>query len=91
MAAVPLLVGRLGVTDRLAADRALGELLGRVGGRELLRRAEGGELVIEVALPEGAYAPFVEGLARIGRWQPDAEPAAGVEPLQLALRVSEVR
>ena len=88
-AAQPRLTGRLIVTDRLAADRALTDLLARVGGHEALRRAADGDLLIEIALPAGAYGAFLDGLGRIGRWRPDAEPAPGAEPVQLGLRVSE--
>jgi hypothetical protein len=88
-AAAPRLAGRLVVTDRLAADRALTDLLARVGGHETLRRVAEGDLLIEVALPAGSFAGFIDGLGRIGRWRPDVEPAPGTEPLQLGLRVTE--
>jgi hypothetical protein len=81
--------GRLAVGDRDTADRALGELLARMGGVEVGRRQEAGGVVVEILLPGVAYAEFAEGLARIGRWQPDAVPGELPAQVRLALRLTD--
>jgi hypothetical protein len=70
--------GRLTVADREAALRELGALAARVGAVQPSRlpadrlQAAG---AVELVVPREAYPALVEGLARIGEWRPDREPA----------------
>jgi hypothetical protein len=77
--------GRLAVADRHAAERALRELLARVGGREVARRAVPGGAVVELAVPRAGFPDFARGLEAIGRWQP--APAQGDLPAEVRVEV----
>ena len=82
-------VGRLSVKDRGDAERALAEALARAGGVVLSRREEGGATVVDVAVPAAAYPEFSEGLARIGVWRPDGQPAELPPSVRITLRLVE--
>ncbi len=88
-ASPPDLSGSLAVADRSAAELALAALLGRLGGREIARRTETGALVVDLVLPAEAYTAFLEGLAQMGRWELDHEPAALPSPFRLTLRITD--
>ncbi|MBI4637490.1 MAG: zf-HC2 domain-containing protein [Candidatus Rokubacteria bacterium] len=81
--------GRLSVADREAAERALGDLVARLGGAEVSRDAdkEGGAVTIRI--PREAFAELVQGLGRIGRWLPDREPADLPTHVVVTLRVTD--
>ncbi|MBI3457208.1 MAG: zf-HC2 domain-containing protein [Candidatus Rokubacteria bacterium] len=81
--------GRLAVTDRAAAERALGALLGRLGATEVARRAETGGLVVELVVAGSAYAALAEGLARIGRWEPDHVAAELPTRVRVSLQITD--
>jgi hypothetical protein len=82
-------VGRLGVKDREAAEQGLVALLARVGGRETGRRREAGSLVVEAVVPRAAYAEFAAGVARLGAWTTESEPAELPDQVRVVLRVVE--
>jgi hypothetical protein len=81
------LAGRLVAKDRDAAIASLGDLLAHLGGRELGRRQEGTETVIDVEVPRSRYEDLVRGLQALGSWLP--EGPGGDEPPPFAeVRVS---
>jgi hypothetical protein len=72
----PDVSGRLVAGDRAAAEAALAELRNRLGVAEAFRRdAGGGTVSIEMVVPRAAYAELMRGLAGIGAWTVDREPA----------------
>lgn len=79
LAAAPVrLSGRLVVGDVDQALQALSRLVSEAGGRELARRSEGGQTVVELALPPAGQARVLAALPGLGRWEPDpAAPAEG--------------
>ena len=81
--------GRLGVTDRAVAEWALRELLVRLNATEVAQRAEADALVVEAIVPGPAYPELVDGLARIGRWQPDRVPAELPPQVRVNLRITD--
>jgi hypothetical protein len=85
--AAPDVSGRLAVGDRAAADRALGDLGARLGVTQAFRRDEPDGATIEWLVPREIYPEFVRGLAGIGRWTADREPAALPARVRLQVRV----
>jgi hypothetical protein len=83
------IAGRLAVGNRDAAERALTQLLARVGGRELGRRAAPGGAVVDLALPRAAFPDFVRGLEAIGRWQPGEVPAELPSEVRVEVRIGD--
>jgi Putative zinc-finger len=79
--------GRLAVTDRPAAERALAALLARLGAVEVGRYAETDSLVVDVVVPGSAYGQLAEGLAAIGRWQPDRVPDELPPQVRVSVRI----
>ena len=78
--------GRLAVDDREAAERALAELRARLGVAEAFRRDAGdGGVTIEMVVPRQVYGEFARGLAAIGRWTADRDPAAPPEQIRLQI------
>src|SRR5206468_3123219 len=83
------LSGHLVVKDRDAAAGALAELATRAGGREITRRATADATVMELVIPRAAWAEFARGLARLGTWSPEREPAELPAEIRVALRIIE--
>jgi len=81
------LSGLLSVVDRAASLRGVDELVARAGGREISRRQDGGLAVVELLIPRAALADFVQGLAGLGSWAPDAEPASLPAQVRVTLRI----
>jgi anti-sigma factor RsiW len=79
------LAGHLTVDNREAAERALVDLMTRVGVTEVARAQAPEETVVELQLPLARYPEFARGLAGIGRWRPETQPVAG--DLEMRLRV----
>ena len=79
--------GRLTVGDRAAAERALAELGGRLGVAQAFRREEADGALIEWMVPREVYPEFVRGLAGLGRWTADREPATLPPRVRLQIRV----
>jgi hypothetical protein len=80
-------VGQLTVKDRSAAEQALEALLGRSGGRVISRRDDAGATLVEVAVPRTAYPEFSRGLARLGAWRPEGEPAELPADVRVTVRL----
>jgi hypothetical protein len=79
------LAGHLTVDDREAAERALGDLMTRVGVTEVARAQALEETVVEIQLPPARYPEFARGLAGIGRWRPESQPVT--RDVEMRLRV----
>jgi hypothetical protein len=75
--------GRLVAPDRDAAESALADLVVRLGGAVLARRAENEATVVELQVPRATYSALLEGFARIGRFT--LERAAGELPDQVRI------
>jgi hypothetical protein len=69
----PAVTGRLAVDDRDAAERALAELIARLGATELRRTPAENGMLVEMQVPRAHYAEFARGLAAIGGWTPHEE------------------
>ncbi len=80
--------GRLAVSDRELALRGIGELVERLGAVEHRRFDVSDGQMVELTVPREAYAEFVRELARLGRWQPSAEPAALPAQIRVFLRIT---
>jgi hypothetical protein len=66
--------GRLVVNDRGVAVSNLSDLLARLGGRELRRRADGGEAVVDIQISRARYDELIRGLQELGAWTPELWP-----------------
>jgi hypothetical protein len=84
-----IVAGRLAVKDREAAEQALSDLLSRLKATELSRRRDSAGLVVEVLVPKDAYPELTRGLARIGSWTLEAEPAELPAQVPMRLRLLE--
>jgi putative zinc finger protein len=80
--------GRLAVTDRTVAETALADVVSRLGGVILARRADAEATVVDVRVPRAAYAELIRSLAGIGRWTPDSEVGQLPDQVRLTLRLS---
>jgi len=80
--------GRLAVRDRVTAETAVIDLVTRLGGVVIARRAEAEATIVDVRLPRGAYADLLEGLVRIGRWTVERESRELPEDVRLTLRLA---
>lgn len=69
----PAVTGRLAVENRDAAERALAELITRLGATELRRTPAENGMLVELEVPRAQYAEFARGLAAIGGWTPHEE------------------
>jgi hypothetical protein len=78
--------GALAVTDRAVAAEKLRALVTGLGGD--YREPLGDAAAVEIILPGAAWADFVRGLAGIGRWAPDHEPAAPSDRVRVTLRIT---
>lgn len=87
MQSAPALRARLAVEDRAAAERAVGELVTRAGGRVLGRIEEPGALVLALAVPDDRWDDVRRGLAALGtlRLEGERERSAGLLPVTLRL------
>ncbi len=83
------ITGRLSVADRDAALRALADLVAKVGGREVARRAVDDGLAIELAIPRAAWPEFSRGLARLGRFTPESQAAELPDDVRVSLRLTD--
>ena len=78
LVAVPTIAGRLVVTDPEAAEQALRDLVGRLGGTTPARSGTttlaSDDRGVEAVLPPGSYEAFVTEAARLGRWEAGQAP-----------------
>lgn len=87
VSAPPDVSGTLTVADREAAAGALTELLARLGAVQVGRRADAAGVQVEVVVPAARYPELTEGLSRIGRWQPERQPAVLPPEVRVVLRL----
>ena len=88
-AAAPSVTGALTVKDRQEAERALGDLIARTGAQEIGRRQDAGATVVDVVVPQAAYAGFTKDLAGLGSLRIDGPPAETAQLVRLSIRISE--
>jgi len=88
-AAPPSVTSALTVKDRQEAERALGDLIARTGAQEIGRRQDAGATVVDVVVPQAAYAGFTKDLAGLGSLRIDGPPAETAQPVRLSIRISE--
>ena len=79
----PDLAGRLAASEPAMAERELGLLVARLGGRPTGRRPDPGvpgRVVVELEVPRGALGELWAGLERIGRWTPERQSSGAEVP-----------
>jgi hypothetical protein len=78
----------LTVVDRGTAQARVGELLARLGGRELSRRHDAAETWLDVQVPAARYDDFVRGLESLGVWTGASRPSVlPLDPPQIRLTI----
>jgi hypothetical protein len=87
MRRAPDVAGRLAVTSRDDAERALRELASRHAGSLVDRQVEGDAVLLAIAVPRAAYPAFSRDLAAIGRWTPEREPGDLPDVVQVTIRL----
>lgn len=86
--AAPDVVGRLSVTDRAGARRAVSEMATKLGGTEVVRSAGVEESpVVEILIPRRAWEDLVRELSRLGRFTIESRPAELPPDVQVAIRL----
>lgn len=80
--------GRLEVSDRAEAGRALASLATRHGGTQVGQRDEAEATVVDLVVPRAGYPEFSKGLPSIGRWSLEREPADLPEQVRISVRVT---
>jgi anti-sigma factor RsiW len=80
--------GRLVAPDRAAAESALADLVVRLGGGVVARRAENDATVVELQVPRAAYTALLEGFARIGRFTLEREAGELPDQVRISLRLT---
>jgi hypothetical protein len=81
--------GRLRVENRPRAETLLAELVRRLGGEEAAGGRRAGEDKLEIVVSGGRYGDLVEGLARIGTWTVEREPAPVPAQVRVSIRIVE--
>ncbi|MBI2204600.1 MAG: zf-HC2 domain-containing protein [Candidatus Rokubacteria bacterium] len=80
--------GTLAVPARAAGEQAVRDLVARHRG-QVTTRVEPAATVLELTMPGAEYPGFVAGLAALGRWQPEREPAEVRPEVRVLLRLVE--
>jgi hypothetical protein len=80
-------LARLTVEDRGAAERTVGEIVGRAGGRVLSRSEERGVTVLSLAVPGDRWDEVTRGLQTLGTLRLEGEPRRSADLLRLTLRL----
>jgi hypothetical protein len=88
-AGAPVVMGRLAVEDRDAAEQALAALVARLGATEVGRTPTDDGLLVELDVPRAQYPEFMRGLAGLGGWTSREERAAS--SAEVRVRVIVVR
>ncbi len=88
-AAAPMVSGVLTVKDRPQAERALADAITRTGARETGRRQEGNATIVDVVVPQAAYADFTRELGELGSVRLEGQPEATAALVRLSVRISE--
>ena len=71
---------------------ALDALAARLGATRLARRADAADLrtvVVELVVARAAYPDLVAGLAAIGAWAPEREPAALPREVRVEIAITD--
>jgi putative zinc finger protein len=79
--------GRLAVEDRAAAERAVGELVTRAGGRLASRVEEPEAIVLDLVVPDDRWDEVRRGLAALGALRLEGERGRAAGGLALKLRL----
>ena len=80
--------GRLIVRDRDVAAGAVSDLLTMIGGRQIGRREDDADTVIDAQIPEARYDDFVGGLNRLGWLTTSGRPTVlPLDPPQMRLTI----
>jgi hypothetical protein len=86
VSAPPDVSGTLTVTDREAPPERH-RVAARLGAMQVGRRADAAGVELEVVVPAARYPELTEGLSRIGRWQPERQPAVLPPEVRVVLRL----
>jgi Putative zinc-finger len=85
---MPDVTGRLLPRDRASLPSALAEVVARASGFEAARRAEGGDLVVEVFVARAAYPGFTRDVAGLGEWVVTQEPVSLPPTVRVLIRIA---
>jgi hypothetical protein len=80
-------LARLSVEDRAAAERRVGELVTRVGGRVLSRDEEPDALVLSLSLPADRWDELRRGLQGLGALRVEGARESPAGPVRVSLRL----
>ena len=80
--------GRLTVDDPSSGATALAEIARRVGGRVTASRADGDAHLVDLTVPRERYPDLAIEVARLGRWQAEANAAGLPETVRVRIRLT---
>ena len=86
--APPAVSGVLTVKDRQQAERALADLISRMGVRETGWRQDGGATVVDVLVPQADYAAFTKELGELGSLRIEGQAAEVPVLIVMSIRIS---
>ena len=80
--------GRLTVDDPSSGATALAEITRRVGGSVTASRADGDAHLVDLTVPRDRYPDLAIEVARLGRWQAEANAAGLPETVRVRIRLT---
>ena len=80
--------GRLTVDDPSSGATALAEITRRVGGSVTASRVDGDAHLVDLTVPRDRYPDLAIEVARLGRWQADANAAGLPETVRVRIRLT---
>jgi len=80
--------GRLTVDDPSSGATALAEIARRVGGSVTASRADGDAHLVDLTVPRDRYPDLAIEVARLGRWQAEANAAGLPETVRVRIRLT---
>jgi len=80
--------GRLTVDDPSSGATALAEIARRVGGSVTASRADGDAHLVDLTVPRERYPDLAIEVARLGRWQAEANAAGLPETVRVRIRLT---
>ena len=80
--------GRLTVDDPSSGATALAEIARRVGGSVTASRADGDAHLVDLTVPRERYPDLAIEVARLGRWQAEANAAGLPETVRVRVRLT---
>jgi hypothetical protein len=80
--------GRLTVDDPSSGATALAEITRRVGGSVTASRADGDAHLVDLTVPRERYPDLAIEVARLGRWQAEANAAGLPETVRVRIRLT---